>query len=50
MMQRVARTALLIVVLTSVTWVVGCSSGSDDEIVARVGRTNNTPKAVAAGR
>ncbi len=35
-------TALMLVVLAAGIWCLGCGSGSDDEIVARVGRTNIT--------
>ena len=34
--------ALILVVLAAGIWCLGCGSGSDDEIVARVGRTNIT--------
>jgi len=34
--------ALMLVVLAAGIWCLGCGSGSDDEIVARVGRTNIT--------
>ena len=34
--------ALMLVVLAAGIWCVGCGSGGDDEIVARVGRTNIT--------
>lgn len=42
MSRRFATGALLLVVLSAVIWCVGCGSGGDDEIVARVGRTNIT--------
>ena len=42
MPRSLTITALLLVVLAAGTWCVGCGSGGDDEIVARVGRTNIT--------
>ncbi len=42
MSRRPLAVALLLVVLAAVIWCVGCGSGGDDEIVARVGRTNIT--------
>jgi parvulin-like peptidyl-prolyl isomerase len=42
MSRRLMAGTLLLVVLAAVIWCVGCGSGGDDEIVARVGRTNIT--------
>jgi len=42
MPRRIAATTLLLVVLAAVSWCMGCGSGGDDEIVARVGRTDIT--------
>jgi EpsD family peptidyl-prolyl cis-trans isomerase len=42
MSRSLTIAALLLVVLGAGIWCVGCGSGRDDEIVARVGRTNIT--------
>ncbi|MFH1690095.1 MAG: peptidyl-prolyl cis-trans isomerase [Candidatus Eisenbacteria bacterium] len=42
MSRRLMAGTLLLVVLAAVIWCVGCGSGGDDDIVARVGRTNIT--------
>ena len=42
MSRRFGAATLLLVVLAAVIWCVGCGSGGDDEIVARVGRTDIT--------